>query len=101
MGEALYLAQDLLNVLDYLGATALFVTHLHQLAIDRDAILEGDREHSAVVSLVTQIKKDTAGNIIPSYSVLPGPPEGRSYAREMARHHGISREQLMEYIAEN
>jgi DNA mismatch repair protein MutS len=85
------LSRDILAGLWLLGARALFVTHLHELV---DA-LEGT-ELDGVVSL-------TAGYVVPegngaapapSYVIIPGRPQVAGYAAELARRHGLSRDQI-------
>ena len=35
------------------------------------------------------------GKIKPTFKIVPGPPEGHSYAIDLARRYGISRDQLI------
>jgi hypothetical protein len=93
-GESLYIAQDIVRILRRLGARAIFATHLHELAADVAALNASTVGDSLVVSLVAS--RIAAGEDGPrrSYKIAPGPPLGRSYAREIAAHYGISYEQL-------
>ncbi len=100
-GESLYLAADVVRVLRLLGARAIYATHLHDLAAEVDALNDEPGGDSRVVSLVSlaeeQPGEDGAG-IRQTYRIVPGPPRGRSYAREIAARYGISYEQLHERL---
>ncbi len=56
---------------------------------------------SAIGSLVASRIPDREGEstgVHRSYRVQPGPPTGRSYAREIAAQYGISYDQLVEQM---
>jgi len=93
-GESLYIAQDIVRILRRLGARAIFATHLHELAADVAALNASTAGESRIVSLVAS--RTEAGDDGPrrSYKIVPGPPLGRSYARETAAQYGISYDQL-------
>jgi DNA mismatch repair protein MutS len=106
-GESLYLAQDIVRVLRMLGARAVYATHLHGLAASATELNRDTRGDSAVLSMVALIQahserqegeqkegRDTL-RIKPTFKIVPGPPEGHSYAIDLARRYGISREQLI------
>jgi DNA mismatch repair ATPase MutS len=78
-----------------LGVRAIYATHLHELAADAEAINAETPGDSAVVSLVSVVTEaDSGGEVRRTYRIVPGPPMGRSYAREIAARYGISFEQL-------
>ncbi len=94
-GEAIYLAHDILGALRAIGVRAIFATHLIELAdhlADIEASVEGD---CRLFSLVAGIEVNEAGETVPTYTITRGQPLGRSYAREIARRHGISLEQIL------
>lgn len=94
--EGLYIAQDIVRAMVYLGARALFNTHMHELALAVDEINnQGLREDSKAVSLVTGMSEGKR-----SYKVAVGPPLGKSYAQDIARKYGISFEQITKAIDE-
>lgn len=100
MGESLYLAQDLLRVLRAIGCRTVFTTHLHQLAADAETInmdTEGTGRVISMVSTIEMVDEDggTGRRIRPTFRIVPGPPEGHSYAIEIARRAGITREELL------
>ncbi len=97
--ESYFLARDVVSCLRMLGARALFVTHLHELAADCDAINSEVAGDSRVQSLISQVEEGADG-LRRTYQVTPAPPRGQSYAREIARHYGISFEQLRALLAD-
>ncbi len=94
-GEAIYLAQDVLCGLRAIGARAIFATHLIELAERLKTIEDTVAGDSDLYSLVAGITIDTAGEGMPTYQINRGLPLGQSYAREIARRHGISLEQIL------
>ena len=112
MGESLFLAVDLVRVLRLMGARALYTTHLHQLAANIERINKGTKGDSLLFSLVALVNKEegsrgegnaggkTAFKITPTFRIVAGPPEGQSYAIDLARRFGISREQLLARLKE-
>ena len=93
-GESLYIAQDIVRVLRRLGARAMFATHLHELAADLVALNASTPGDSLIVSLVASHRDPSEESPRRSYKIAPGPPLGRSYAREIAAQYGISYDQL-------
>jgi hypothetical protein len=92
-GESLYLARDLVRILRRLGARAIYATHLHDLAAGVDDLNAETPGDSAIISLVSLASADD-GEVRQTYHIVPGPPRGLSYAREIAARYGISYEQL-------
>ncbi len=86
--EGLYIAKDVVKALRYLGARTVFNTHMHELAMDLDTMnaLEGDIK---VASLITGIHEG-----LRSYKVFLAPPEGVSYAKDIAEKYGVTFDQL-------
>ncbi|MCY3916526.1 MAG: hypothetical protein OXG49_10990 [Chloroflexi bacterium] len=97
--ESYFLARDVVSCLRILGARALFVTHLHELAADCESINSEVAGGSRVQSLISQVKEGADG-VRRTYKVRPAPPRGQSYAREIARQYGISFEQLQALFVE-
>ena len=92
-GESLYLARDIVRVMRRLGARAIFATHLHELAEDCaniNAETDGDSRVASLVSIMVHDGETSKR----SFKIIPSPPMGRSYAREIAAQYGISYEQL-------
>ncbi len=97
--ESYFLARDVISCLRILGARALLVTHLHELAADCAAINAEVPGDSRVSSLISQVEEGETG-VRRTYQVVAAPPRGQSYAREIARQYGISFEQLQALLAE-
>ena len=102
IGEALYLAQDVVRILCMMATRAIFATHMHELA-ERAELLNGETSgDSQVISMVASLIHESSfqdglddETVKYTYKVVPGPPMGRSYAKELARRYGISFEQLV------
>ncbi len=97
-GEGLYLARDVVRVLRLLGARAIYATHLHDLAADCDTLNAETPGDSAVISLVSLVADNGADELKQTFRIVPGPPRGRSYAREIAARYGISYDQLTDLL---
>lgn len=98
-GESLYLAQDIVRVLRMLGTRAVYATHLHGLAASVTELNQDTRGDSRVLSLVALVEADPDSGereaIRPTFKIVPGPPEGHSYAIDLACRYGISKDQLI------
>jgi DNA mismatch repair ATPase MutS len=94
-GEAIFLAQDVLCGLRAIGVRAIFATHLIELAGKIDPIEDTVAGDSALFSLVAGMTLGANGEETPTYHITRGQPQGQSYAREIARRHGISLEQIL------
>lgn len=96
-GESLYIAEDILKVIQKMGGWTIFATHLHDLAenVDRYNI---DNENK-IISLVCTIERDDLdGDVKRKYKIIKGKPNGQSYARELAAKFGICYNQLNEKL---
>lgn len=96
-GESLILAQGVVRALRRLGARAVYATHLHDLAASVAALnaeTPGDSPIVSLVSLVEENGGDSPLSFRQTYRIVPGPPRGHSYAREIAARYGLSFEQL-------
>jgi hypothetical protein len=67
---------------------------LHELAADVSALNASTEGDSLIVSLVASGREASEESPGRSYKIAPGPPLGRSYAREIAAQYGISYDQL-------
>jgi hypothetical protein len=95
--EALDLARGVVRALRVLGARAIYVTHLHELAAVVDEINASTPGDGTVASLVA-VAGEGAGLKARTYRIQPGPPGGTSFAAEIAQQHGISFEQLAQLL---
>ncbi len=106
--ECLFIATEIVRYMRKVGCRALFATHIHELAenipelnkedglSDMMSLVAGvDEESDLEVMTEDGIKKFESGNKR-TYKILPKPPQGRSFALDIAKTYGISFEQLVE-----
>lgn len=102
--EAEALARDAVRGLRLLGARAVYVTHLHELALTVDEINAITPGTSLVGSLVADADDEQDTPSGPhhrrTYRIHPGVPRGRSHASDIARRYGISFGQLAVLLRE-
>ena len=92
--EGLYIAKDVVKAMRSLGARTIFNTHMHELAMNLEKINAPDGKIK-VASLVTGIHEGRR-----SYKVYCAPPDGISYARDIAEKYGVTYSQLMKMTVE-
>lgn len=89
VSEGLYIAKDVVKAMRYVGTRTIFNTHMHELASNLDKFNETTEGTSRVESLVTGIDKGMR-----SFKVSIAPPQGVSYARDIAVKYGVTFEQI-------
>lgn len=97
--EALGMAIEAVRGLRLLGARAIYVTHLHDLAARVEEVNAHTPGTGSVGSLVARVDDgqepgDRGAQHRRTYRITPGPPPGLSYASEIAEKYGISFSQL-------
>jgi hypothetical protein len=92
--EGTYLARDVLMALRALGARAVFATHLHDVAAELDA-LNAAPGSAHIFSLVATVAADSSTR---TFKIIARPPEGQSYARDIAERYGVSYPQLIDRL---
>ena len=93
VAEGVFIAKGVVKSMRYLGVRAIFNTHMHELATSVDRInseVEGD---SRAESLITGIHDGAR-----SFKVTIAPPQGVSYAADIAKKYGVTYEQIIEGI---
>ena len=105
--EALDLARGLVRGLRLLGARAIYVTHLHELASEVEAINADTPGDGRVGSLLAELDEDVSagtyardGAARRTFKIAARPPRGASFAAEIAEQHGISYAQLARLLRE-
>ncbi len=93
VAEGLYLARDVVKSMRYLGVRCIFNTHMHDLARNLDELNGSVKGDSTVESMVTGIEDDHR-----SFKVHIGPPQGVSYARDIAEKYGITFDKIKQQI---
>ncbi len=91
--EGYYIAKDIIKVLMEAGCRTVYTTHLHELAGAVENLNKECSTGEKAVSLVSQIIENSKG-IERTFKIVPGPPVGQSYAREIAQKYGIDYDQL-------
>ncbi len=96
--EASYIAAEVLRGLSMSGCRCIFSTHLHELAAELDNI---NREASAaggspIDTLVAGIEEGQR-----SFKIYRAKPDGKSYARDIARKYGLTYENIINTIKKN
>ena len=87
-----------------LGARVIYTTHLHDLAARADETNRQTRGKSLIKSIVALAEKVTSkdgkktSDVNRLYKIVPGLPQGQSYALEIARQHGMSLEQIIDTL---
>lgn len=84
VAEGLFIAKDVVKAMRYLGCRSVFNTHMHDLARSLDE-LNGVEGESRVESLVTGVHDGQR-----SFKVAIIPPQGTSYAKDIALKYGVT-----------
>lgn len=85
VAEGLYIAKDVVKSMRYLGVRSVFNTHMHELARSCEAVnreIDGD---SVVESMVTGVENGHR-----SFKIFIAPPQGMSYAKDIAVKYGVT-----------
>jgi DNA mismatch repair protein MutS len=101
-GESFYLLKDIVSAFRILGIRAVIATHLHELANSIERINQEVEGASKLISMVAGMNDASLPNTGSqgavqnrSFKVQPGPPQGSSYAGDIARQFGISLDQMV------
>ncbi len=92
VSEGLFIAKDVVKAMRYLGARAIFNTHMHELARDLDELNSGEGT-STVASLVTGVSNGQR-----SFKISLAPPQGVSYAKDIAEKYGVTFDKIKDVI---
>lgn len=87
--ESLTIAGETLRAIQLMGATCLFNTHLHELAIQVDA-MNATNHPVKFRNLISGSKEEHQ-----SFKIKDGEPLGKSYALEIAKKYGVTYKQLI------
>ncbi|MEE0930339.1 MAG: hypothetical protein UIM53_05015 [Acutalibacteraceae bacterium] len=83
--EGVYIATDVIKAMRYLGVRCIFNTHMHELATNVNKINNSVEGKSKIESMVTGIEKGKR-----SFKISVNPPQGLSYAKDIAEHYGVT-----------
>ena len=93
VAEGVFIAKDVVRTMRYLGARAIFNTHMHELAASLDEINSGVEGASRAESLITGVHNGER-----SFKVFIAPPQGVSYAADIAKKYGVTFDQMKKTI---
>lgn len=94
--EGLFIAKDVVKAMRYLGVRCIFNTHMHDLARSVNELNDAVEGGSKAASLVTGMHDGER-----SFKVSLLPPQGVSYAKDIALKYGISFNQIKDSINKN
>ena len=87
--EGYFIATDAVRAILGKGTRTIYNTHMHKLAQDLDTVVNTDGAEGKAVSLVAETKEGKH-----SFRVVIAPPEGQSFARDIAEKYGVTYESL-------
>ena len=93
VAEGLFIAKDVVKAMRFLGVRCIFNTHMHELARSLDELNNGVEGTSRVESLVTGVQQGER-----SFKVAISPPQGVSYAKDIAQKYGVTFNQIKTHI---
>ncbi len=96
--DALMIARDVVRAIQALGARAVLITHLHDLALAIPHLNAAAPENRNIASLVAEAVV-AGGSTRGTFRIVPGVPTGRSYAAAIAEQHGLTFHQLQQLLA--
>lgn len=88
--EASYIASEVLAAISEIGCGGVYVTHIHELTQHVQELSTGPGKIDNLVAQMQNIANGTR-----SYRVLRTTPDGLSYAKDIARKYGLSREEIL------
>ena len=93
VAEGLYIAKDVVRAMRYLGVRSVFNTHMHDLARNLDELNSSTQGDSRVESMVTGVDNGRR-----SFKVFIAPPQGVSYAKDIAEKYGVTFDKIKSVI---
>jgi len=99
--EAFDLARGVVRGLRFLGARAIYVTHLHELGAavaEINATTPGDAPVGSLVAEPGAAPSEDGRIQVRTFRIRPGAPHGQSFAADIAAQHGISFPQLVDLL---
>ena len=87
--EGYFIAADAVRAILGKGTRTIYNTHMHKLAQDLDTVINTGGAEGKAISLVAETKEGKH-----SFRVVIAPPEGQSFARDIAEKYGVTYESL-------
>ncbi len=91
--EGSYIAGEILESVAVIGCGGVYVTHIHELTQQVARYNATPGRTGCIDNLVAQMESVADGTR--SYRVLRTTPDGLSYAKDIARKYGLSREEIL------
>ncbi|MEE0061156.1 MAG: hypothetical protein UE295_10055 [Acutalibacteraceae bacterium] len=91
--EGVYIATDVIKAMRYLGVRCIFNTHMHELGANVRIMNDAVNGASKIESMVTGVENGER-----SFKVYVNPPQGLSYARDIALKYGVTFDKIKETI---
>ena len=92
--EGYYIAKDSVRAILHKGMRTIYNTHIHKLAFDveemNDEQQKAEHTEGKAFSMIVHMKGTER-----SYQIEVAPPEGKSYASEIAKKYGVTYEMLV------
>lgn len=95
VAEGVFIAKGVVKSMRYLGVRAIFNTHMHELATSVNELNKSVEGSSGIESLITGVHDGER-----SFKVSIAPPQGVSYAADIAEKYGVTFEQIKNGIDE-
>lgn len=87
--EGYFIAADAVRAILLRNTRTIYNTHMHKLARDLDTVINTGEAEGRAVSLVAETREGKH-----SFRVVIAPPEGQSFARDIAEKYGVTYESL-------
>lgn len=96
--EASYIAAEVLSGLAHIGCRCLFSTHLHELAAEIEELDRKSRASGGAPIDTLVAGMETGGKR--SFKICRAKPDGKSYARDIAKSYGLTYDDILRRIQE-
>ena len=97
--EASYIAAEVLSGLAHIGCRCLFSTHLHELAAEIDELNRKSLASGGVA--IDTLVAGVEGEGKRSFLITRAKPDGKSYARDIAKSYGLTYENILKRLEGN
>lgn len=91
--EGVYIATDVIKAMRYLGVRCIFNTHMHELGANAGKMNNEVEGASKIESMVTGVENGER-----SFKVYINPPQGLSYAKDIAEKYGVTFDKIKRTI---
>lgn len=91
--EGVYIATDVIKAMRYLGVRCIFNTHMHELGANASKMNNNVEGTSKIESMVTGVENGER-----SFKVYINPPQGLSYAKDIAEKYGVTFDKIKKTI---